>query len=102
MSDKKVILVALACLGLAACGQRDYTPAAGVTAETIFAEACESCHGVTGTGKFGFLLKIADSDHPHPINEIAEKIIKGGHVMPAFPNIDQKSAEAVAQYLNSR
>ena len=102
MCYRKVVLVVLAGLGLSACGQRDYTPVAGVSAETIFAEACAGCHGDAGAGKFGFLLKLAGSDHPHPDSEIAEKVIKGGHIMPAFPNIDQQNAEALGQYINAQ
>jgi mono/diheme cytochrome c family protein len=101
MRNKTWIWVALAAVSLTACGDKDYTPAAGVSAETIFAEACSSCHGEAGVGKFGLLLKLAGSDHPHPVAEVATKVTKGGHIMPAFPNIDQKNAEALGEYINT-
>ncbi|MCF6281095.1 MAG: cytochrome c [Candidatus Polarisedimenticolaceae bacterium] len=101
MSYRKLAWVTLAALGLSACGQNDYTPATGVGAGTIFAEACASCHGAAGTGKFGFLLKLAGSEQPHLESEVAAKVINGGHIMPAFPNIDQKNAEALGRYINS-
>lgn len=100
MSYKRLLLLAVAGLGLSACGQNDYRPTADATAETMFAEACESCHGVAGEGKFGFLLKIAGSQHP--VEELASKITNGGHVMPAFPNIDPAQTTALAQYIQGK
>ncbi len=101
MSNRTWIWVALAAMSLTACGDNDYTPAANVGAKTIFTEACASCHGDAGVGKFGILLKLAGSEQPYPVSEVVTKVIKGGHIMPAFPNIDQKDAEALAGYINS-
>jgi len=102
MSHTKLVWVALAALSLSACADRDYTPATGASAETIFAEACASCHGDAGAGKFGFLFKVVGSEHPHPNSAIAAKVIQGGSMMPAFPNIDQKNAEALGAYINAQ
>ncbi len=102
MSYIKLVWVALAALSLSACADRDYTPVAGASAETIFAEACASCHGDAGAGKFGFLFKLTDSEYPHPDSAIAAKIIQGGNSMPAFPNIGQKNAEALGAYINAQ
>lgn len=90
----------LLLLALSGCSDsNDFQPAAGMDAVDIFANACSSCHGENGQGKFGFLLKLAGTDAP--AEEISEKILKGGHLMPAFPNINQQQAEVVAAYLKA-
>lgn len=95
---KKKITVLAAALLLTGCGgDNPYTPQAGATAETIFAEACESCHGANGAGKFGVLLRLALEDNS--VEEVAAKVRSGGPVMPAFPQIDEATATALATHL---
>jgi mono/diheme cytochrome c family protein len=93
-----------ACLlaaSLAGCsGSNDFKPTEGMGASELFKQACSTCHGENGNGKFGFLLKIADSEAP--LQEIVDKIHNGGHVMPAFPNISEADALAVAGYLKGQ
>jgi mono/diheme cytochrome c family protein len=93
--------VSLLALILSGCsGSNDFEPAAGMDGLDIYANACASCHGESGQGKFGFLLKLAGTDvNPE---DISAKIINGGKLMPAFPNINQQQAEQVAAYLKSR
>ncbi|EGW55612.1 c-type cytochrome [Candidatus Endoriftia persephone] len=94
-------LVAVMAGALAGCGgANDYKPVAGSAPEQIFAEACASCHGEKGSGKFGFLLKIAGSDHE--VAEIAGKIAEGGMVMPSFPEIGEAERAALATYIKAQ
>jgi mono/diheme cytochrome c family protein len=101
---KKTIIftsIGLLAMALTGCsGSNDFKPAAGMGGMDIFANACASCHGDNGQGKFGFLLKLAGTEATTAA--ISEKIIKGGHFMPAFPNISQQDAENVATYLKTQ
>jgi mono/diheme cytochrome c family protein len=90
----------LVAASLSGCSNRDFTPAENMPANQLFAEACAGCHGDNAQGKFGFLLSIAGSDLP--AEEIVQKIRQGGHVMPAFPNIGETEALAVAEYIKSQ
>jgi len=92
-----------ACLlaaSLSGCSSKDFKPAEGMGANELFAQACTACHGENGSGKFGFLLKVAGSKTP--LQGMADKIRNGGYVMPAFPNISEADALAVAGYLKSQ
>ncbi len=91
-----------ACLTVAAlggCSSSDYTPTTGAAADQLFAEACSGCHGDNGAGKFGFLLAIAGSEES--TETIVDKIRNGGHLMPAFPQLSEEQASAIAGYLKS-
>jgi cytochrome c551 len=97
----RLYAICLIAAGLSACsGSNDYKPTAGMPVEQLFAEACADCHGENGEGKFGFLLSIAGSDES--AEEIVTKIHTGGHVMPAFPNIEENEAVAIAEFIKSR
>jgi len=92
-----------ACLlaaSLSGCSSKDFTPSEGMGASEISAQACTACHGEGGNGKFGFLLKIAGSQTP--LQEMADKIRNGGYVMPAFPNISEADALAIAGFLKGQ
>jgi mono/diheme cytochrome c family protein len=85
---------------LSGCSENNnYTPVSGMDGMDIYANACASCHGENGSGKFGFLLKLAGSDTSS--EEIVGMIKNGGHIMPAFPNIDEQQAARLADYLKS-
>jgi mono/diheme cytochrome c family protein len=93
--------ISLLALSLSGCSDsNDFTPAEGMDGLDIFANACASCHGEKGQGKFGFLLKLAGTDGSS--EEISKKIIHGGKLMPAFPNINQQQAKEVATYLKAQ
>lgn len=97
----KVLSLLTMSLGLAACGgPREYTPATGSAAADMFAEACQSCHGESGQGKFGFLLKIAGTDASDA--DILAHIQDGGLIMPAFPNIGEQERQALVAYLKGQ
>ncbi len=97
----RLIGAGLLAAALAGCsGSQEFTPTAGMSPDQVFAQACSGCHGEGGEGKFGFLLSIAGTDADS--GEIVAKIRNGGHVMPAFPNIDESTATAIAAYLKSR
>ncbi len=94
----RFIGICLLAAGLSACGgDSDYQPGAGLSPQQLYAQACASCHGKQGGGKFGFLFSIAGSDLS--AEEIAGKIRGGGDMMPAFPQISEEQASAVADYV---
>ena len=82
---------------MSGCSSSDYKPTAGLPVDQLFAEACSGCHGKDGEGKFGFLLAVAGTETATP--EIISKIRQGGHLMPAFPQISESEATAIAVYL---
>lgn len=97
----RLLAVCLIAAGLSGCGgNSDYTPTAGMSAEQIFAEACAKCHGEGGEGKLGFLLSIAGTEEPS--EEVVNKIRQGGTIMPAFIQISESDAQALADYLKNR
>ncbi|MEW8505936.1 MAG: cytochrome c [Candidatus Thiodiazotropha sp.] len=100
---KKTTYVAGICLLaslVAGCSDsNEFKPLAGMDALDIYANACASCHGENGSGKFGVMLKLAGSNAS--LDEIVGKIRNGGHIMPAFPNIDTDQAKLVAGYIKS-
>lgn len=97
----KLISASPLLLALTGCfGPSDYDPSLTATPDQIYTEACQSCHGEKGEGKFGFLLKITDSDHS--IAEIADKIEQGGIVMPGFPKMEAPQRLLVATYLKAQ
>ena len=91
----------LLALALTGCSDtNDFKPVTGMDGMDIYANACASCHGDGGSGKFGILLKLAGTEASS--EAIAEKIIKGGHLMPAFPNITQQEAKGIAAYIKAQ
>ncbi|MEW8028599.1 MAG: cytochrome c [Candidatus Thiodiazotropha sp.] len=100
---KKATYLAGICLSgflLTGCSDsNDFKPVAGMDGMDIYANACSSCHGENGSGKFGFLLKLTGTDAN--TEEIVGMIRNGGHIMPAFPNIDAQHAELVAAYIKA-
>ncbi len=81
-------------------GGKDFKPSAGMPVEQIFAEACSGCHGDEGEGIFGFLLSVAGTKTPS--DELSVLIRNGGHLMPAYPQIDKENADALVAYLKDR
>jgi hypothetical protein len=79
-------------------GPNEFTPSPGMSPADIFSSACQECHGEKGSGKFGFLLKIAGSDE---VEEMNDKIKNGGHIMPSFPNIGDADRAALVDYVKS-
>jgi len=95
------ITIALALAAtLVGCSDDDYTPKAGLSAEQIYEEACESCHGTNGHGKLGFLFSVAGAE-ASPAH-IAQRIAEGGVIMPAFPNIPQPERLALGKFLKAQ
>ena len=80
-------------------GPSDFTPTEGMTAAEIYTNACEVCHGIDAAGKFGFLFKIAGSDHS--AEEMAAAIKDGGTIMPSFPNLSEEQRMMMAGYIKS-
>ena len=96
----RITIAALLTAHLTGCGSSNgYTPRTGMSAADIFAEACESCHGAAGAGKFGFLLKVAGTDASPA--KVAQHVAAGGPVMPGFPNIPESDRLALAEYLKA-
>jgi mono/diheme cytochrome c family protein len=95
----KILALPLLAAALTGCGSNEYTPAITSSPEKIYIEACQSCHGERGEGKFGVLLSIAGTDAS--IEKISTHIVEGGPVMPAFPNISQPQALLVAAWIKT-
>lgn len=95
----QIIAACLVAGSLSGCSDSAFKPAENMPANEIFAQVCAGCHGDSGAGKFGFLLQLAGTDLS--AEEIVEKVRQGGHVMPAFPNISEGEAVAIAAYLKS-
>ncbi len=96
---KTTYIAGICLLGslVAGCSDSNFKPVSGMDGKDIFANACSGCHGENASGKFGFLLKLAGTEAT--TDEIVSKIRDGGHIMPAFPNIDTQSATLVSDYL---
>lgn len=89
------VMSASILLVLGGCARtNDYTPAAGASGEQIFKEACVQCHSPVN-GKVMVLKSGVDN-----AETIIERISTGkGIGMPAFPNLQGDSAQAVADYI---
>jgi mono/diheme cytochrome c family protein len=96
----RLIGAGLIAAALSGCSSSDYKPTAGLPADQLFAEACAGCHGDLGEGKLGFILAVAGTETSTP--EIVTKIRQGGHLMPAFPQISESEATAIATFLKSQ
>ena len=93
------ILATIAAGGLlvAGCGgQSDYSAPEGTPAPKMFKQACAHCHGEEGTGKFGFLLGLKDSQIP--ADNVAHMIANGRGIMPAFPELAESQRQRLADY----
>ncbi len=85
---------------LSGCGgPSDFKPTEGMAVADIFAAACQVCHGENGSGKFGFLFKVAGTDDS--IEEIATLLNQGGHIMPSFPNMSDEERLTMAAYVKA-
>ena len=94
------IAIPVLVAALAGCGgPAEFRPAEGMSAADIFSNACSACHGNKGSGKFGFLLKIAGTDSS--TEEIAGIVGSGGYIMPGFPNISDEQRMLIAAYVKT-
>jgi mono/diheme cytochrome c family protein len=90
-------IVLAGSVALAGCGgQEAYAPESGTPATTMFQQGCAHCHGDAGSGKFGFLLGLQDSDMA--LAEIEALIANGKGIMPAFPNLSSDQRRRLAAY----
>jgi mono/diheme cytochrome c family protein len=99
MQMKKIILVTSLVLASSIVQANDYTPAVDAKAAQVFSEACASCHGDWGTGKFGFLLKLTETTLSK--EEIKNRISAGGTIMPKFPNIKKEQLSQLTDYVKA-
>lgn len=93
MSKFGICLTLSAVALLTGCGgKEEYTPAAGMSGEKIFQEACSRCHSTPAD------LKLA----PEQIRPkaIIEKVQNGSMMMPAYPNIQGAELDALAEYVS--
>lgn len=96
----QIILLATLATGLTGCiGPDDYTPEEGMSPAEIFSATCQTCHGIKGEGKFGFLFGIAGSEKS--MQDIAKKIGEGSMLMPSFPNISAENKLSIAAYVKA-
>lgn len=97
---EKLLTASITAIALTGCmGPSDYDPALTSTPAEIYTDGCQSCHGKGGEGKFGLILKLADTEAS--ITEIAEKIEKGGHIMSSFPEIEAPQRLLLATYIKT-
>lgn len=94
---KKFVLMGLILMsGL--CLANEFQPVKGSSGAGTFANACVTCHGVEGVGRFGF-FKLTESTMP---TEAIKTIVQnGGNWMPAFPNIKDEELEVLGAYVRS-
>lgn len=95
---KKVTALSLtgcALIVLSGCARNsDYMPSAGATGESIFKEACVSCHSPVNGNVMVLHAEMANSE------AIIERVRNGkGFGMPAFPNLMGDSVQMLADYL---
>ena len=91
---RSTVLVVLG-LAMAGCaGKEAYSPAAGATGEDMFREACAECHEPKEHGKY-FELEKGEATP----EVIADRISKGGFMMPAFPNIGSAELKLLSDYV---
>ncbi|MEJ1379998.1 MAG: c-type cytochrome [Candidatus Sedimenticola sp. (ex Thyasira tokunagai)] len=97
---KKLLTASITAIALTGCmGPSDYDPALTSTPAEMYKDGCQSCHGEKGEGKFGMILKIADTEAS--ISDISNKIEKGGHVMSSFPKIEAPQRLLLATYIKT-
>ncbi len=96
---KKIILAIGLVLASSTIQASDYRPAADAKPAQIFSDACASCHGDWGTGKFGFLLKLTGTTLSK--EEIQNRISAGSTMMPEFPNIKKEQLSQLVDYVEA-
>ncbi len=94
---KKILIIVTLGLASSLTHASDYTPKPGLSGAELFSEACASCHGDAGAGKFGILLKLAGTDLD--ANAIKATISSGGTLMPKYPNIQADDLNNLAAYI---
>lgn len=88
---------AAAGLLVAGCGgEEDFSAPEGTPAPKMFEQACAHCHGEKGTGRFGFLLGLKDSQIP--ADNVVQMIANGRGIMPSFPELSESQRKRLADY----
>lgn len=98
MMKKTTLALSLICLGTSAQAS-DYTPAVGSSPEKIYSEACAACHGEQGSGKFGFALKLTETELS--TEQIIDKTRNGSTFMPDYPNLTEEQLSGLASYIKN-
>ena len=91
---RSTVLVVLGLVMAGCAGKETYSPAAGATGEDMFREACAECHEPKEHGGYFELDK-----EEATATAVAEKISKGGFMMPAFPNIGSAELKRLSDYV---
>ncbi len=91
---RSTVLVVLGLVMAGCAGKETYSPAAGATGEDMFREACAECHEPKEHGSYFELDK-----EEATATAVAEKISKGGFMMPAFPNIGSAELKRLSDYV---
>ncbi len=100
IKTNRLLAIATLAAALSGCGgPSDFKPTEGMSVADIYAGACQACHGENGAGKFGFLLKVAQSDKSQ--EEIAALLKEGGHIMPSFPNMSDDERLTMAAFVKA-
>lgn len=91
---KTYLALTVAALAMAGCSKpNNYTPAAGASGADIFKAACLECHKIEG----GKIFELA-AEKANPA-AIADKVTKGGPIMPSFPSIKGEELAGLGKYV---
>lgn len=80
-------------LSLSCAGSNDFSPTANMSGKEIFDKACLECHAPVGESVMEISAEMKDADR------IANKVLSGGMMMPAFPNIQGATAKLLSEYV---
>ncbi len=95
---KPILTMAVALLGttLAATAWSKDDPTAGAQ---LYATHCTACHGATRAGVPPTFPALTDVGKRLQPAQIKEKIVKGGGLMPPFPQLSQEDVDNIASFL---
>ncbi|WP_349655672.1 cytochrome c [Xanthomonas sp. 10-10] len=95
---KPILTMAVALLGttLAATAWSKDDPTAGAQ---LYATHCTACHGATRAGVPPTFPALTDVGKRLQPAQIKEKIVKGGGLMPPFPQLSQEDVGNIASFL---
>ncbi|MCS3745323.1 mono/diheme cytochrome c family protein [Xanthomonas arboricola] len=95
---KPILTMAVALLGttLATTAWSKDDPTAGAQ---LYATHCTACHGATRAGVPPTFPALTDVGKRLQPAQIKEKIVKGGGLMPPFPQLSQEDVDNIASFL---
>jgi len=86
-------ITVIALLMTGCSDSNDFTPSPEMSGKEIFAAACVECHKPVGEFVMEINADMKDAD------KVVNKVLSGSLMMPAFPNLQGKSAMKLAKYV---